>query len=770
LTAMSLETAQVSRTHSSDHACVWLVANIAVVDPDDIILGPPRTSFASSGGLRNASGRSFDADKDGKDGDRLNFRRNGDGESNDRFRDSRGALNFGGRRRDNADQDNEGWSTVKPRKSFGAEGAERFQGRMGGDRIPLDRKPRDRDDQREKPQRGGADAEEAEGRTRNGLLRGKSEPWFKNETVEKPQLTNRERIDRAKSWRDRDNKDADTFDNNHGHDRGDRNDRNDRGDRNNDRNSGRSGQDRRWDRDHRSEREPEWVMEEPSHKAGGHTEEDFKKFMESMKAGKAAAAASDDKSTPLAHLEANIKSQQPAVASAPAADSGPDKFFMAFADKAILNVGSPGAEPADKEPTPKPSKSGGAKSSRFTSFFSPPPHEEMSAPPPHQHQEPPPNPLAALMGGAGAGASQGGDNERQAFQVLLQKLQRSNISTPPAQQPFSQPQQYTPSHEQSPSGPVRSPGGFPQFGPPEPRNDPRIDPRIDPRMDPRIDPRMPHMQDMHAQRPILHHQPVSHQDKLLQDLVERQRHQAAAQGPGRTEANRNTEFLMNLMKSQPEPVRTEQMMIRMHQQRTHSISQMQDREPDFAGPGGRGPQGPMHGQPPPGFLDEPFRRSEPEPRQQPTQILQRPIPPPGLDQMNPNWMPQAGGPIPPQQRNMGIPPGLAGGPGGPGAPGGQAGPGGPVRNHPGMPGMFPPGPNFPPGAAFPPPENMAGPPPRGMQPPPGFFGGPPPPGFMGPPGMGGPGFGGPGPDGPGFPFDGRGMPPPPGAAQAFRRQ
>ncbi|CRJ88564.1 hypothetical protein BN1723_001591, partial [Verticillium longisporum] len=157
-------------------------------NPEDIILGPPRTSFASAGGLRNsgpATGtRPFDADKDSKEPDardRFNFRnsRNGDPELGDRFRDSRNS-NF--RSRGDGDQDTEGWSTVKPRKSFGAEGAERFHGRMGGgDRFTSDRKPRERDDHdaaRDRPRRTfdnhGKDAEvdeSLEPRTRNGLSR-----------------------------------------------------------------------------------------------------------------------------------------------------------------------------------------------------------------------------------------------------------------------------------------------------------------------------------------------------------------------------------------------------------------------------------------------------------------------------------------------------------------------------------------------------------------------------------------------------------------------
>src|SRR6202012_630533 len=72
--------------------------------------------------------------------DRFSLRppRNGDGENGgsfrdrdrDRERDRDGRHNFR-RRGGDADQDSDGWSTVKPRKSFGHEGAERFQGRMG---------------------------------------------------------------------------------------------------------------------------------------------------------------------------------------------------------------------------------------------------------------------------------------------------------------------------------------------------------------------------------------------------------------------------------------------------------------------------------------------------------------------------------------------------------------------------------------------------------------------------------------------------------------
>ncbi|KAF4901523.1 hypotheticall protein [Colletotrichum fructicola] len=693
-------------------------------NPDEIILGPPRTAFASAT-LRNSGGKPFENDKDLKNADspgRFNFRnRNGDTPEPERFRDSRNS-NF--RRRGDNDQDNEGWSTVKPRKSFGHEGAERFHGRMGaggGDRLPNDRRTRDRDAEgnRERPQRNldhhekDKDHDEAEPRPRNGLSRGKSEPWFKNDTPaasEKPPMTARERIDRAKSWRDRDRDSAPPEE----------------------KPSGRNYE-RRWDRgDHRAEREPEWFDEPAGEKAGGHTEEDFKKFMESMKASRKAPA--EDKAPALA--EAAIKAEQPAVASAPAVEIGPDQFFLKFASTAGLDVAGSPSEPKKEAPAAKP-KTGGGKSSRFTSFFNAPQED----PNRKLHTEPP-TPMAGLPIGGPSMPGQAHDGEKEAFQALLMKLQRSNIqSTPPAQQPFQEPPSL--SREQTHSSAVASPEPFQQYGGERPPN---------------VRPPMPQgsmsMSDILAPRPMMPgQQPAARQDQLLQELVG-QRHQASSSGSGRMEPNQgrnlsNTEFLMNLMRAQPEPPRTEQqLLMRMPQpQRAAQIPHAQEREPDFI-QGGRGSQRQMRGQAPPGFMDDGFHHPEPEARMQPTQILQRPPPPPGLDQMNPNWM-QGGGPgpiPPPQQRSMIPPPGLAGGPG---------------RNHP-MGGMFPP--NFPPGAF--PPDGMGGPPSRNMPPPPGFFGGPPP-GFIPPPGM--PGFPGPpGPEAHGFPFDGR--MPPPGAAQAFRRQ
>src|SRR6202043_3353130 len=134
----------------------------------------------------------------------------------DRVRDGRG--NNLRVKRNEGDQDSDGWSTVKPRKSFGTEGAERFNGRMGGDRHKEDRRFRDREDRdvKDRPIRGfdnysrdkEGDQDQEVGR-RNGVGRGRNEPsWFKdsNDTsTAGDRKSNGDRFsDRTRGWREKD--------------------------------------------------------------------------------------------------------------------------------------------------------------------------------------------------------------------------------------------------------------------------------------------------------------------------------------------------------------------------------------------------------------------------------------------------------------------------------------------------------------------------------------------------------------------------------------
>jgi hypothetical protein len=273
------------------------------------------------------------------------------------------------------------------------------------------------------------------------------------------------------------------------------------------------------------------------------------------------------------------------------------------------------------------------------------------------------------------------------------------------------------------------------------------------------------LQDVLAQRQPQAPRP----DQNLQDLLAQRQH-GMSQGTGRLEQNpgpvnnNNAEFLMRLMQSAraaPEPLRTEQLMVRMPQP-TKQVNppNVQERESDYhrerSAPQ---PQRQMRPQGASGFFDEQFHSPDNDNRpQQPTQILQRP-PPPGLDHHISQFQMGGAPQMAPQRPMIPPPPGIN------------------IMNNPRngpVPGMFPP--NFPPGAFPPPPDSMVGPPgpgPRNMQGPPGFYGAIPPPGlpgYMPPLSMGG--FQGP-PDGGlpfgGPPFDGRNLPPH-GAGGAFRRQ
>lgn len=679
--------------------------------------------------------------------ERFNFRsraNDSDTATPDRYRDRDGRNNF--RRRGDQDQDSEGWSTVKPRKSFGTEGAERFHGRMGaaGERFGGrdDRRTRDRDDReggdrRSRNADSHKDDEDIETPRRNGLGRGKSEPWYRDDRNDgghgDAPISQRERIDKAKSWRERDPAAIETR----------------RNERNNDRNYG------RWDRDRdqRAEREPEWFDSEPvEEKTTGHTEEDFKKFMETMKAKQGGAPkaeekpAAQEKSVLDGPLEPDLK-----IASAPAIDPGPDKFFSAFGDAT-----TPAAESKDSI------RAKGA--SRFMTFLN---KQDDS----RSRTEPPTPAAAAHTGGPTQAAPAQNEAEKEAFALLIQKLQVSRGASqgggPPPQSlaglfdrnppppPESQPQP-------QPKSVVGSPEPYQQYG------DHREDPRL------RAPPLPQHpMHNMISPRQMgpLAQPPPSRPEQALQDLLA-QRHNIPNQNNGRasqnsTHNNSNTDFLMRLMQGHrdvPEPPRSE-LLVRMPQPTKQvSLANIPDREQDYQRErrDSQRQQQQIQQQQmrlqgvPPGFMDDQFHSPELDSRPgQPTTILQRP-PPPGLDHHGLHHFQMGGGGVSqqiPPQRPMIPPPGLVNGP----------------RNvNPPMPGMYQ---NFPPqgpgpvfGAPPPPgpPEGLGGPPlgpmQRGIGPPPGFFGGQIPSGFippMGPAGFQGPdgpgGFPGAGPGGPGGP-------------------
>ncbi|KAL1874791.1 hypothetical protein VTK73DRAFT_145 [Phialemonium thermophilum] len=702
--------------------------------PDDMILGPPRTSFASATTRLGETERAPQDSEVRERLDKFNYRARmqDSDQTHDHTRDGRTNAY---RRRGDTDQDSDGWSTVKPRKSFGHDGAERFHGRISGDRFNVrdDRRPRERDDRDNGERRTknfsgqfsrDKDGDETEGHRRNGLSKGRSESWSKDNN-DAPPISQRERIDRAKNWRERAPEDK----------VGERK----FGDRTGDR-----GYDRRWDRDReqRVEKEPEWLDEPAENKSQTHTEEDFKKFMEAMKAGSGRGAKPTDDKPALTKEDkpstdtAFVLEQK--VVSAPAIEVGQDKFFAAYSSASLE---TPGPKPDAIKEASKPKA---AKPSRFTSFF--------SAVEESRGKTEPPTPAAAVTSHSLSGPSpQQSDAEKEAFQVLLQKLQRSGPPQNASSVPGYKDQLAAQAAPLSKAG-ATSPEPFQPYG-------------TDQREDPRLRANAPPIQDILSPRSVvpptqLHN--IQRPEPGFADFFGQQG-QPQQGGPNRVDqapstTNDNAEFLMRLMQSarnSAEPPRTEQLLMRMPQPTKQvALPVISDREPEFQRERSVSQQRQMRPQGPPGFLDEQFHHAEGDGRPQPTQILQRPPPPPGLDHTShlPPFPLTPGGQMPPAQRPMIPPPGFINN----------------ARNAP-VPNMFP---SFPAGH-FPSPDAMPGPPtgqpgPRPMQPPPGFYGGPPPPGFI--PQLPGMNTFQQGPDALGFrsPFDGRGMPPP-GSGAPFRR-
>ncbi|TVY16241.1 hypothetical protein LARI1_G005602 [Lachnellula arida] len=725
-------------------------------NPEDIILGPPKTSFMSATSIRTG-GKPFDSPdrpplRDMDSRDRFNFRggRTGDGD-NDRTRDSRNnTLRV---RRGEGDQDSDGWSTVKPRKSFGNEGAERFNGRMGLDKHKDDRRFKDREDRepKDKPQRGfdtysrdkdgDHDHERERDGRRNGTGRGRNEPsWFKDNTDVPPMPRERNSngdkfVDRSRGWREKE-----------------REDRGDKGDRGGERGERNERGDRRWDRDRdqRQEREPEWLAEPEEEKNQAHTQEDFQKWKEQMQGkDKAAAGKTPAEEHPVnADAGASFFGLEKHKVDTPLAiDTGPDKFFGKWAATPSQEPSPDSGVEPKKEGATKAKTTG--KASRFTSFFTPqeePPRRQTEPPP----AMPPPAPKSGLEGLFQNNSSQSQSQEQVAFQEILRKLQQGSGSTPPVNLAM---QPKPPAPEKQQSIPISSPEPFQQY-----RTERQEEQRPSTRNSQQA------LQELLNQRQMTGSQPTVRPEQMLQDLVGQRQH-AISQSSQRPDqlSSRNTDFLMGLMqsaKAAPEPQRSESLLLRMPpQQQQKSMDrqiqqQMIEREQEMqreAAQRERIVSRQARPQPPPGFYDDPavFQRGPPQHERQagnppqPTQILQRPPPPPGLEL---GWERAAQLP-PPQHRmtqNIPPPPGLAGGLG---------------RAMPPQQQMFPPGfpiGSFPPDMLPGPPRNMP------MQPPPGFFNGGPPPGFLPPIS----GFQGPEGMGFGAPFDGRG-PPPQGA---YRRQ
>lgn len=578
----------------------------------------------------------------------------------------------------------EDWNAGRPRRGLGTDEQDR-KPRRNGEFDRWENRENARDPNNLLRDRDGRPAPKKEGQTGRAKFEGS---WFRDENTQevadaeddKSQLRNRE-------WR-RD----------------------------------RHGADRDWTRGAKLEQEPEWLdsndRDEPRR---AHTQEDFERWKERMKAGSGAGqqapAPEEKKDLP---AESQIAAQQPESHTTDGeifSHSGPhfmpdasmERFFGMLGDKAhVPEVSSPIAaeQTPKKEPLPAAMTAKSGKSSRFAGLFSPPPESPV--------KESPQVPSMAALFGGGSPAPHPHDADQEGFQRILKMLG---------------------------GGGSRSNNGTPNQG------------------------ELQHSRPLSMVHPEQHPRAVANMSSPRESLPQSDymspHEHPMAQAAGKDPQSREREHLLRLMQqvrvgppsglpSQQSPPNAgvalppglmPEMMPRpppgLSAQKTPTflddpaIANMQ--RPDSEQLRRRVPNGP----PPMGYFDEvpfppqggqgPMTPGGSHPLQGPNQLpmpLQRP---PGLEHMPPpGWAgqhpPQGNGPNP-----MGPPPGI------------------PAPNR-----------GFPPGMMPMPPRG----PPPGMMPPPGYMGGPPPPGFppmppnpeammgVGPGGQGPYGPGGPGPQGP----------------------
>ncbi|KKZ62043.1 hypothetical protein EMCG_03505 [[Emmonsia] crescens] len=277
---------------------------------EDIVLGPPRTSFASAS---RAFGKSIDAtdrsstktnDTDDQKQDRYNFRdkffkdRDAGDRENDR-RDTKPTLTNG--RRAGRD-DREDWSGGRTRRTFGPEESDRRPRRNGdSERWEMrdhrdhqeggnERTPRDKEQGRYPPRR------DAQGRV-------KHDSWFRDgETQDAVDGEEEKTPVRHREWR-----------------------------------RGAHGGDRDWNRPAKHEQEPEWL--DSTDRDGSketHTQADFQRWKERMKAGSAQASQEEKKDVSQEPVNTESKPKEPSkrldgeifgTLDPSLMDSGLDKFF-----------------------------------------------------------------------------------------------------------------------------------------------------------------------------------------------------------------------------------------------------------------------------------------------------------------------------------------------------------------------------------------------------------------------------------------------------------
>ena len=411
---------RMSRGLSNGNACIvspylcqtfTYCYTLSILAPEDIVLGPPKIAFASSARNTNkaldpsirtkASQNDDDVAKDNHQNYKEKYDK--EGRRYGREEPSKDSKQGSTQNRRSLRDDSEPWSTARQHKTNGNDAFER-PSRRNGERE----QERDKDSSREpRVQRGfenhrrdtdreGSD-ENSMRRTEGGRNRFEA-PWSRDdERQEGKAAENPRTMGTARDWREKEK-------------------------------LGMGGTERDWNRSTKQERDPEWMDEpEPEEKKQSHTQADFERWKERMRASNGTTQDSSVEQQParehsvsaLANNAVESKVETPLVM-----DPNFDGFFGLWnepKDKCVSNGTQ--VQPANhmnKVNTPKPSK--------FTGFFNPKPAPAEADP------EPPVPKLLPLEP-----AKDSSNEDKEGFQRILQLLDRqqssaARISTPPRDQ------------------------------------------------------------------------------------------------------------------------------------------------------------------------------------------------------------------------------------------------------------------------------------------------------------------------------------------------
>ena len=327
--------------------------------PEDIVLGPPKTAFASASGTRNAA-KAFDSSNRPNltnhddslvkhDRHALRDRNSKDGQKDlEQSRESRLGSN---QNRRSVKDDNELWSSIRQQRSSGPDDGEHSHRKNGdrgnekdGQRGREAKLSRDFDNYRSK---GDRDIDTENGTRRPGFGRGRNEPsWYRDDARAEGGLRDHEAT-KPRESRDKERRGA-------------------------------RGPDRDWVRGAKADQDPEWMGPPESDDVDRiHTQEDFEKWKERMKSGNASKSdASMEQQTNHDRTAsgsgtgaAKVKIDTPLVV-----DSSVDGFFGLWNQprkQEATNDASNGVQQVGVSAAAKVSKP-----SKFTGFFTAKPEPE----------------------------------------------------------------------------------------------------------------------------------------------------------------------------------------------------------------------------------------------------------------------------------------------------------------------------------------------------------------------------------------------------------